>query len=103
MAAKEAADLATGGEPPLDPVPLSEPEAPETTEDGVAEALRPLRERLATDAVLAAEVAPFMDAAWRMVGLGEVRAEAGHRYCKVSPEQVEIGHLAWPGSKRIPF
>lgn len=101
--ATEPVDPATGGEPPLVPAAEPEPEAPPRTDARVEEALRPLRERVQTDGVLAAEVAAFLDAEWRMAGPVAVQAEVGQRFCRVTPEQVEIGHLAWPGSKRIPL
>lgn len=91
------------GEPPLHPPPAAEPEVPETTDPVVEQVLAPVHDRCGTDRVFAAEVAPFLDGPWRVVGFGAVRAEVGRRYCKVTGEQVEIGHVDFQGSKRIPL
>lgn len=101
---------ATGGEPPLVPPPPPPPPLPE--EDSVinreiASCLAALDARLATDAILRADMAAFEGAEWHLVARGVIRAEAGGRWAKVNlggdQPMVELGSLAWEGSKRIPL
>jgi hypothetical protein len=100
---EERGGLGSGGEPPLVPPEPPAPEAPPTTDARLDEVLAPVRERAVSDMVFAAEVAPFLGADWRMVGVGAARADVGRRFCKVTADQVEIGHAEFGGSKRIPL
>lgn len=96
-------DPATGGEPPLvapDPAP---PPPPDPNEAEVQSLLRPVWQRCETDRILWGEVAAFVDGPWDLVERGVAQALVGRRYCKVSRDQIELGHLDWQGSKRIPL
>ncbi len=96
-------DPATGGEPPLvapDPPP---PPPPDPNAAEVERLLQPVWKRCETDFVLWSEVAAFVECAWRLVASGVAQAEVGRRYCRVTRDQVELGHLDWAGSKRIPL
>ena len=99
---------ATGGEPPL-VAPPPPPEAvpvDEAAEREISYCLEALDNRLAMDAILASEVAPFRGAAWKVERRGSLYAEVGRRWCRVSvgsDSQVELGSTLFPGSKRVPL
>lgn len=88
-----------------DPPPAVDPPAPAATVPSpvVSGRLRRLRERVAADVVLAAEVGEFLSSAdWEAEG-DEAVCRLGPRWCRVAREQVTLGHDSWPGSKRIPL
>lgn len=64
--------------------------------------LRKLRGRAAADMVLAGEVADFLAGAWADED-GETVCRLGERWCRLSADEITIGHDRWPGSKRIPL
>jgi hypothetical protein len=70
---------------------------------GLAERLlAPVRGRLRTDPVLAAELAEFMPGEWEPDG-AQVVCRLGDRWCRVSADEIALGNDRWPGSKRIPL
>lgn len=79
-----------------EPVPAAEPAL-------LRSRRRAVMDRAGRDHVFAGEVAEFLDAgAWALEG-DEAVARLGPRWCRVSRDEVSIGHDAWAGSKRIPL
>ena len=71
----------------------------------VARRLTALRDRVARDDVLRGEVADFLalaDDAWSEEA-PDIAATVGDRRCRVTPDQIELSHALWTGSKRIPL